>query len=83
MNPAQIRQQAETMLTYYDELKRTLSIDCLGVPGLRAGQMVFLNLPNLGDISLSKYVLLESVEHTFENDVHTMSIETRAISGVE
>ena len=50
MNPAQIRQQAETMLTYYDELKRTLSIDCLGVPGLRAGQMVFLNLPNLGDI---------------------------------
>lgn len=83
MNPAQIRQQAETMLTYYDELKRTLSIDCLGIPGLRAGQMVFLNLPNLGDISLSKYVLLESVEHTFENDVHTMSIETRAISGVE
>lgn len=83
MNPAQIQAQAETMLAYYDQLKRTLSIDCIGVPGLRAGQMAFINLPNLGDISLSKYVLLESVEHTWENDVHTMSIETRSISGVE
>lgn len=81
LNAAQITAQAKTLLTYYDRVLRTLSIEALGVLGLRAGQMVFVNIPDLGDISLSKYVLLESVEHTFENDKHTMRLETRALSG--
>lgn len=81
LNSAQITAQAKTLLTYYDRVLRTLSIEALGVLGLRAGQMVFVNIPDLGDISLSKYVLLESVEHTFENDKHTMRLETRALSG--
>lgn len=81
LNPAQIVEQAKTLLAYYDRVLRTLTVEALGVPGLRAGQMVFLNIPELGDISLSKYVMLESVEHTFEQERHVMKLETRPLNG--
>ena len=54
-------------------------MNSLGVPGLRAGQMVLMKVPGLGDINLNQYVLLEQVTHTWENDVHTMEFETMAI----
>jgi len=58
---------------------RTLKVSSLGVPGLRAGQMVYMHVPGLGDINLDRYVLLEKVTHTWENDEHTMEFETMAI----
>lgn len=80
-NTAQIKSQAKTMLAYFNRVLRTLSIESLGVPGVRAGQMIFIDIPDLGDIALSKFVMLESVEHTFESDKHTMKLETRALTG--
>lgn len=79
VNDAQVRAQAEASLSYYNRKMRTLKISSLGVVGLRAGQMVFMRIPDLGDISLNQYVLLEKVEHTFTNDTHTMDIETLTI----
>lgn len=79
MNEAQIVSQAKTMLSYYNRVLRTLTIQALGVVGVRAGSMVMINVPDLGDISLSKFVLLDKVTHTFECDLHTMEIETRTI----
>jgi len=79
MNEAQIVQKAKTMLKYYNRVLRTLSIQSLGVLGIRAGSMVMINVPDLGDISLSKFVLLDRVTHTFKNDDHVMEIETRTI----
>lgn len=81
LNPAQIKAQAKTLLAYYDRVLRTLELESLGVPGLRAGQMVFLNIAALGDLSLARYVLLESVEHTFEHEKHRMRLKTRPLSG--
>ena len=52
---------------------RTLRIEALGVTGLRAGQMVLVKIDALG---LSEYALLEQVTHSYENDIHTMTIET-------
>ena len=75
-NDAQVRAQAEASLAYYNRRMRTLKASSLGVPGLRAGQMILLNIPGLGDIDLNRYVLLEKVTHTFENDTHTMDFET-------
>lgn len=46
------------------------------MPGLRAGQLVYMIVPALGDIALNQYVLLEKVTHTWENNVHTMEFET-------
>lgn len=79
MNDAQAQAQAVATLGYYNQRMRTLSVDSLGVPGLRAGQMVYMQVQGLGDINLNQYVLLEKVSHTWENDLHTMSYETMPI----
>lgn len=79
VNDAQMKAQAEASLAYYDRRMRTIRVNALGVPGLRAGQMVLMKVPGLGDINLDQYVLLEKVTHTWENDLHTMEFETMAI----
>lgn len=76
MNDAQVKAQADASLACYNRRMRTLKVSSLGAPGLRAGQMLLMNVPGLGDISLDRYILLEKVSHTFENDVHTMEFET-------
>lgn len=79
MNDAQVKAQAEATLNFYNRRLRTLSVSSLGVPGLRAGQMIYMNVPGLGDINLNQYVLLEKVTHTWENNDHTMDFETLEI----
>ena len=79
VNDAQVRARAQASLRYYNRRMRTLKVSSLGVPGLRAGQMVYMHVPGLGDINLDRYVLLEKVTHTWENDEHTMEFETMAI----
>lgn len=79
VNDAQARAQAQATLGYYNRRMRTLKVESLGVPGLRAGQMVLMKVQGLGDIDLDQYVLLEKVTHTWENEVHTMEFETLAI----
>lgn len=79
VNDAQMKAQAEASLTYYNRRMRTLKFSSLGVPGLRAGQMIYMRVPGLGDLNLDQYVLLEKVDHTWENSVHTMEIETMPI----
>lgn len=79
VNDAQVKAQAEATLSYYNRRLRTLSVSSLGVPGLRAGQMIYMYVPGLGDINLNQYVLLEKVSHTWENDDHTMEFETLEI----
>lgn len=79
VNDAQVKAQAAASLEYYNRRMRTLKVSSMGVPGLRAGQMVLMKVQGLGDINLDQYVLLEKVTHTFENSVHTMDFETLAI----
>lgn len=79
LNPAQITQQAQTMLKYYNRVLKNATIETLGVVGVRAGSMIMLNIPDLGDISDNKFVLLDKVTHTFENETHTMELTTRAL----
>lgn len=79
VNDAQAKAQASASLQYYNRRMRTLAVESLGVPGLRAGMMVLMKVPYLGDINLDQYVLLEKVTHTWENEVHTMKFETLAI----
>lgn len=78
-NDAQIQAQAQVSLEYYNQRMRTISVSSLGVPGFRAGQMVLMKVPDLGDINLDQYVLLEKVTHTWKNETHTMEFETMAI----
>jgi len=79
MNPAQINAKAETMLEYYNRTMRNISFSkCLGVLGLRAGAMIMVDIPDLGDIALNQsWMLVDKVTHYFENDLHTMDFESR------
>lgn len=79
VNTAQMQAQAQASLEYYNRRMRTLKVSSLGVPGLRAGNMVLMRIQGLGDIDLDQYLLLEKVTHTWENDVHTMELEAMAI----
>ena len=79
VNDAQVKAQAATSLQYYNRRMKTLSVSSLGIPGLRAGQMVYMHVPGLGDINLDQYVLLEKVVHTWEQGVHTMEFETHPL----
>lgn len=78
LNFAQITEQAKTMLKYYNRASHTLTIESLGVLGLRAGMLipVYINNIKLAD---KKYILLEKVTHKFENETHTMTLEAKEI----
>lgn len=67
------------MLSYYNRRWRTLKVSALGLDGVRAGQMLMMDVPNLGDIHLFGPVLLEKVTHTYEHDTHTMDFEVREL----
>lgn len=77
LNDAQMKARAEETLAYYNRRRRSLSVSALGVPGLRAGQLMLMRIPDLGDIDLDQYMLIEQITHTWENDKHEMEIETR------
>ena len=79
LNSAQAAAQAKSMLSYYNRRWRTLKVSALGLDGARAGQMLVMDVPNLGDISLFGPVLLEKVTHTYEHDTHTMDFEVREL----
>jgi len=79
VNDAQVKAQARASLEYYNRRMRALHVSTLGVVGLRAGQMLYMNVPDLGDMNLNQYVLLESVNHTWENNIHTMEFDTMPI----
>ena len=79
LNDAQAAAQAQAMLSYYNRRWRTLKVSSLGLVGLRAGQMLMMDVPRLGDISLYGLVLLEKVTHTFEHDTHTMDFEVQEL----
>lgn len=83
LNDAQIKARAAASLQYYNRRMRTLKFTSLGVP-LRAGQMLLMKIPGLGDINLNQYVLVEQVTHTYQySDTidgfdHEMSVEIKA-----
>lgn len=74
-NSAQLQAQAKATLEYYNRRLRTLKVSSLGVLGLRAGQMILMQIQGLGDIDLNQWLLIEKVTHKFENDIHTMDLE--------
>ncbi len=82
LNDAQVKARASASLAYYNRRHRTLKVDTLGVP-LRAGQLILMKIPDLGDIALDQYLLAERVTHTYEyGDTlkeydHTMNIQLR------
>ena len=77
MNPAQIEQMCMQYLQYYNRVVQTLTIDALGLPGLRAGMILPVRLGEVDSLAVSRLLLAEKVTHKFDGDDHTMSIEVK------
>lgn len=77
MNEAQIDQMCQTYLEYYNRVLQTVTIDAMGVAGVRAGTIIPVRIGNIEDLQVSRLLIAEKVTHSFESDVHTMSIEVK------
>ena len=77
LNAAQIEQMCMQYLQYYNRVVQSLTIDALGVPGLRAGMIVPVRISAVDSLSVSRLMLTEKVTHKFDGDDHTMSIEVK------
>ncbi len=77
MNDAQIDEMCKQYLQYYNRVLQTITLESLGVPGVRGGSIVPVNLGNIEELSVSRLLLAEKVTHKFEADVHTMKIEVK------
>lgn len=75
---AQMQDRADKMLEMKNRPLKTMNISALGVVGLRAGMVITIHFPSLDDeVSRRQMVILDSVEHTFNDSTHTMELETR------
>lgn len=81
LNEAQINEQGNIMMAYYDRVLKTISVDGVGgVPGLRAGAMAMFKIKDVPELSGGLFLLLDKVKHTFSNGEHTMSLEAKIIN---
>ena len=74
-NEAQLAARAKQTLSYYNRIRRTLTLSAVGVDGLKAGMMVRILLPKAGFDSIAAWVLIESCTHSYQSDIHTMELE--------
>lgn len=71
------QEQANRLLTLHNRVKRTLSISkALGDIRVRAGTMLYVDL-NLGDVHLTKEVIVTNVKHKFSNNLHLMDLTVK------
>ena len=71
INKAKMKQKAKVLLADYNRTKHTFSVECIGVPEVRAGNVIKVVVNELG---AKENHIVESVTHEFL-PVHTMSIE--------
>lgn len=78
LSEAQMQDRANKTLGMKNRPLKKMSITALGVVGLRAGMMISIHFPSVPDsISKRQTVIVDSVEHTFEDSTHTMQLEVR------
>ena len=77
LNEAQIGQMCQAYLQYYNRVLQTISLDSMGVKEVRAGSIIPVKISRIMDLSVSRLLLVEKATHTFEGDVHTMTVEVK------
>lgn len=77
LNEAQIDQMCAQYLQYYNRITQTLTLEGLGITGIRAGSIVPVRIEVIDDLSAPRLLLAEKVTHKFESGGHTMSIAVK------
>lgn len=76
MNPEQIKQKADALLSLKNRVEQKLSIDVIGEKNIRAGNVIYVDIPDTG---IKKFLLCISAKHTFENTGHTVKAEFKMV----
>ena len=71
LTKAQVKDLVGSVLDTLDDPEETLTFNILGDPDVISGKAILVKIPHL-DISRAYYV--DSDDHTFEDDMHTMSL---------
>lgn len=76
VNPAQANAKAEALLFLKNRVRQSLSVDVLGESDIRAGNMLYVSLP---EFELGKFLLCTAAKHSFTNHAHTVKIDLRLV----
>lgn len=79
VNDAQAIEKADVLLSLKNRLKRNLKIEMLGDKRLRAGNVIFFNVTNLGDISVNQFLLVTKAKHEFTNNDYIITADLRIL----
>lgn len=77
LNDAQIDELCKAYLQYYNRLLQTVTIEALGLRGLRAGNIVPVRITEVEELSKNRLLLAEKVTHKYEGEAHTMKVEVK------
>lgn len=80
LNTSQIEQKALQMLKFYNNTKRSLKLECLGVPKMCAGSIFQCYIDDLDGSLLNSYMLVTQCTHKISEGVHTMSLTTEVVN---
>lgn len=78
-NAAQIESRALSMLKYYCDTRRSLTLHCIGVKEFFAGCVFKCQIADLGDTTLNSYLMVTECTHKLSNEKHTMDIKTEVV----
>jgi len=76
VNAAQAKARADALLQAKNRVLESMSVEVLGDKSLRAGNMVYVELPVAG---VKGYLLCKSAKHSFTHVVHTASAEFKLV----
>lgn len=80
LTPAQIQEKAQAYLKYYNRVLQSLTVEAIGVPGIRAGSIIPVLIRDVQELTLNRVLLVEKCTHSYEGDYHTMSLDVRSFS---
>lgn len=71
-----VQAKADALLKLYNRKDKSLSIkNAIGDIRARAGASLVINLPNIGDVSIQNYMLIDGATHRFSNNEHFMDLK--------
>lgn len=80
LNAAQISEQGNIMMACSNRVLKSISVDAMGVLGLRAGGMAMFQVGELPELAKGYLLLIDKAKHKFSNGEHTMSLDARILT---
>lgn len=78
LNEAQIDLLCQNYLKYYNKVTQSLTIEAMGIPGIRAGVILPVLINAIESLSFNRVLLAEKVTHTYEGSgFHKMKIDVK------